>query len=154
MRLSESHSLPVPPADAWAALNDVAILRRALPCCESLLEIAPDEFVADMAVPLGLSTPRFTVYVHRREIEAPRRCTLHFETRTTGAVGTGSAALRLVPDGAGATTLHADISLSLEGVMGVLGAPLIELTAHEMTRQFLGGLRTFAAARHARTPLP
>ena len=35
MRLSESHSLPVPLADAWAALNDLQVL----PGCESLLEI-------------------------------------------------------------------------------------------------------------------
>ena len=76
MRLSESHTLPVPLDEAWAALNDLALLQQALPGCESLLEIAPDEFVGEMAIPLGLATSRFTVYVHRRDVDAPSRCTL------------------------------------------------------------------------------
>ena len=154
MRLSESHSLPVPLDEAWAALNDVAILRRALPGCESLLQIATDEFVADMAVPLGLTTSHLTVYIHRRDIEAPRRCTLHFEARTERTGGMGSAALQLVPAGSAATALQADIALDIEGVIGVLGAPLIELAAHEMARQFFEGLRALAGARHARARAP
>ncbi len=144
MRLSESHRLPVPLVEAWGALNDVATLRRALPGCESLREVAPDEFVAEMAVPLGLTTTRLTVHVHRREIEAPHRCTLHFQSRTDRNGGTGSAALRLEADGPAATTLRADIVVDIEGVIGVLGAPLIELAAHEMARQFFEGLRALA----------
>ena len=150
MRLAESHCLPVPLEEAWAALNDVAILRRALPNCESLIEVAADEFVAEMAVPLGLTTSHLTVYVHRRDIEAPNHCTLHFESRTAGGTGgTGSAALRLVPDDAKSTTLLADIEVSIDGVIGVLGAPLIDLAAHEMARQFFVGLRALAVTRHA-----
>ncbi len=150
MRLSESHSLPVPLDEAWTALNDVAILRRALPGCESLVQIATDEFAAEMAVPMGLSTARLTVYVHRRDIEAPRRCTLHFEARTDRTGGAGSAALHLEAAGAAVTTLQADITVDIDGAIGVLGAPLIELAAHEMTRQFFEGLRALAGARHAR----
>jgi carbon monoxide dehydrogenase subunit G len=147
MRLRESHSLHVPLDDAWSALNDVVILQRALPGCESLIEIARDEFVGEMAVPMGLLTHHFTVYVHRRDVVAPQRCTLHFETRTGGTNGVGSAALSLAFDGATATTLEADITVTLDGVLGVLGAPLIELAAHEMARQFFEGLSGAAFAR-------
>lgn len=154
MRLSETHALPVPLDEAWTALNDVALLQRALPGCESLLEIAPDEFVGEMAVAFGPTTSRFTVYVRRQDVEAPRRCALHFETRTTGVNGRGSAALRLAPDGTASTTLQADIAVSIEGVVGVLGAPLIEFAAQEMARQFFEGLRSLAGARHARARVP
>ena len=147
MRLSESHSLPVPLGNAWEVLNDVAILQRVLPGCQSLIEIARDEFVGEMAVPMGLATHHFTVYVHRRDIAAPRRCTLHFETRTGGTNGVGSAALSLAPEGSAATTLQADIEVMLDGVLGVLGEPLIELAAHEMARQFFEGLSGAASAR-------
>ena len=147
MRLRESHTLPVPLAAAWAASNDVALLQRALPGCELLVEIARDEFVGEMAVPMGLATHRFTIYIHRRDVEAPRRCTLHFETRTAGSNGIGSAALQLTPDGSVATRLQVDIEVQIDGVVGVLGAPLIELAAHEMARQFFEGLRALAVAR-------
>jgi hypothetical protein len=150
MRLSERHVLPVPPDEAWAALNDVGLLHQALPGCETLLEIAPDEFVAEMAVAFGGTTSRFTVYVRRHDIEAPRRCTLHFETRTAGVNGSGSAALRLAPEGLEATALQAAIEVGVGGVLGVLAAPLIELTAQEMARQFFGALGRLAGSRLAR----
>ena len=146
MRLSESHTLPVPLDEAWTALNDAALLRRALPGCESLLEIAPDEFVAEMAVAMGLTTTHLTVYVHRRDVQAPRRSTLHFEARTERTGGSGSAVLQLVPAGTAASTLHADISVSIEGVIGVLGSPLIELAALGMTE---ADLETWCEDVHA-----
>ena len=142
MRLSDTRALPAPLADAWTALNDLDVLRDALPGCESLLEIARDEFVGEMAVPLGLATSRFTVHVLRRDVQAPHRCTLHFETRTSGAGagGSGQAALQLQPDGATSTTLAVDIAVQIDGLMAQLGAPLIELAARQMTAQFLARL--------------
>jgi carbon monoxide dehydrogenase subunit G len=154
MRLSESHTLPVPLDETWAALNDLALLQQALPGCESLLEIAPDEFVGEMAIPLGLATSRFTIYVHRRDVDAPRRCTLHFETRTTGANGAGSAALALAPDGVDATTLAADIAVQVDGLLASLGGPLVEPVAHRMAEEFFARLRAAAMARHATGDAP
>ena len=154
MRLSESHTLPVPLDEAWAALNDLGVLRQALPGCESLLEIAPDEFVGEMAVALGLATSRFTIYVHRRDVAAPSRCTLYFETRSTGANGTGSAALALVPESADATTLAADIAVQVDGLLASLGSPLIEPIARRMADEFFARLRAAAVARHASGDAP
>jgi carbon monoxide dehydrogenase subunit G len=146
MRLSESHLLPVPLADAWAALNDLDVLRQAVPGCESLLEIADDEFVGEMAVPLGLATSRFTIYVHRRDVEAPRACTLRFETRTAGGGGTGSAAFALAPAGDEATTLQVDVEVAIDGPMALLGAPLIDVAARQMAALFFERLAARAAA--------
>ena len=154
MRLRESHVLPVPLPAAWAALNDLAVLREALPGCESLIEIAPDEFVGEMAVPLGPVTSRFTLHILRRDVDAPRACTLRFETRTTGASGIGEAALRLAPDDARATTLQADIAVEVDGLLGALGGPAIELAARHMAGQFFGRLRAAALARHAQAGMP
>ena len=154
MRLSEIHSLPVPLADAWAALNDLQVLREALPGCESLLEIAPDEFVGEMAVPLGPATSRFTIYVHRRDIDAPHRCTLRFETRTAAAGGTGSASMALTPAGDEATTLQVDVAVEIDGLMARIGAPLIDVAARQMAALFLERLGACATARRAAAPMP
>jgi carbon monoxide dehydrogenase subunit G len=152
MRLSESHPLPVPQSDAWAALNDLHVLRHALPGCQTLLEIAPDEFVAEMAIPLGLATPHCTVYVHRRDIQAPHACTLHFETRTPGAGGSGSAALRLTPAGDGTTMLQVDLAVAVDGLVAQLSAPLIDIAARQMAALFFERLREGMIARHAGAP--
>jgi len=156
MRLSDTRALPAPLADAWAALNDLDVLRDALPGCESLVELARDEFVGEMAVPLGLTTSRFTVHVLRRDVAAPHRCTLHFETRTpgAGAGGSGRAALQLRAEGEASTTLAVDIAVELDGLMAQLGAPLIELVARQITAQFLArlGAAVHALARAPRGP--
>ena len=154
MRLSESHPLPVPLADAWAALNDLDVLRQALPGCESLLEIAIDEFVGEMAVPLGLGISRFTIYVHRRDIEAPRRCTLRFETRTAGGGGTGSAALALTPEGDEAAMLQLDVAVEIEGLIAQISAPLIDVAARQMAALFFQRLGAGALARRTAVPMP
>ena len=154
MRLSESHSLPVPQADAWAALNDLAVLRHALPGCESLLQIAADEFVGEMGVALGLTTSHFTIYVHRREIDAPHGCTLHFETRTPAAGGTGSAAMRLAPQGNDATTLQVDVAVEITRRVAQFGGPLIDIAARQMAALFFERFREGAVARHADVAMP
>jgi len=154
MRLRERHVLPVPLRAAWAALNDLAILRDALPGCESLIEIAPDEFVGEMAVTLGLVTSRFTLYILRLDVDAPRACTLRFETRTAPASGAGQAALRLAPADTGATTLQADIAVEVDGLLGALGRPAIELVARRMAGEFFDRLHASAVARDARARVP
>jgi hypothetical protein len=154
MRLRDNHPLPLPLAHAWALVNDLEVLRQALPGCELLLEIADDEFVADMAVPLGVATSRFTVHIHRGDVEAPRRCTLRFETRTAGGGGSGSAALALAPDGDEAATLDVDIDVAIAGLMAQMGAPLIEVAARGMAALFLQRLGEAAAVRRAAAPMP
>jgi carbon monoxide dehydrogenase subunit G len=154
MRLRERHLLPVPLRAAWEALNDLAVLRDALVGCELLVEIAPDEFVGEMAVPLGVITSRFTLYIVRLDVDAPRACTLRFETRTAAASGAGEAALLLESDDAGATTLQADISVEVDGLLGALGAPAIDLAARRMAGEFFDRLRAAALARDARARQP
>jgi|GEM_PF-1067853 len=154
MRLCERHVLPVPLPAAWSALNDLDVLRDALPGCESLIEIAPDEFVGEMAVPLGLATSRFTLYVARRDVDAPRGCTLRFETRTAGTGGAGEAALRLAASADDATELHADIAIEIDGLLGTLGSPAIELAARRLAGEFFTRLRAAALARDARARMP
>ena len=154
MRLSESHSLPVPLVDAWAALNDLAVLQQALPGCESLLQIATDEFVGEMAIPLGLTTSHATIYIHRRDIDAPRGCTLHFETRMPAAGGTGSAAMRLTPQSGDRTTLQVEVAVEVSGVVAQFSGPLIDIAARQMAALFFERFREGAVARHADTAIP
>jgi len=154
MRLSEGHALPVPLPAAWAALNDLAVLRDALPGCESLFEIAPDEFAGEMAVPLGLVTSRFTLHIVRRDVVAPHACTLRLETRSAVASGAGDAALRLTSDGGRATMLQADIAVEVDGLLGSFGATAIELAARRTAGAFFARLREAALARDARAPMP
>lgn len=154
MHLSESHPLPLSLGDAWAALNDLAVLQHALPGCKSLLQIAADEFVGEMAIPLGLMTSHVTIYVHRRDIDAPRGCTLHFETRTPAAGGTGSAAMRLTPDGDDATTLQVDVTVEISGIVAQFSGPLIDIAAHQMAGLFFERFRQGAVARHAGVAIP
>lgn len=154
MRLSESHSLPVPLVDAWGALNDLAVLQHALPGCKSLLQIAANEFVGEIAIPLGPVTSNVTIHVHRRDIDAPRGCTLYFESRSLAGGGTGSAAMHLTPEADAATTLRVDVEVEIGGIVAQLSAPLIDLAAHQMAALFFQRFRQGAIARQSGAAIP
>jgi carbon monoxide dehydrogenase subunit G len=151
MHLSERQPLPVPLPLAWAALNELALLQQAIPGCESLLEIADDEFVGELALPMGPLTGHCTVYIHRREITAPHGCTLHFEASTAAAGGSGRAALRLSADSDEATTLQVDVELQVNGPFAPLAGPFVEVAARQMAAQFFERFRHGVVARHAAT---
>ncbi|MEP6505233.1 MAG: SRPBCC domain-containing protein [Betaproteobacteria bacterium] len=154
MHLSESQALPVPLPQAWAALNELALLQAAIPGCESLLEIADDEFVGELTLPLGPMTGHCTVYIHRREIDAPHGCTLHFEASTTGAGGTGSAALRLVQDSDDTTTLQVSVEVQINGPFAQLAGPFVEVAARQMAAQFFERFRHGVVTRYPAAAMP
>jgi carbon monoxide dehydrogenase subunit G len=150
MQLRENHSLPVPLAAAWAALNDLVVLQQAIPGCESLVETAADAFDAAMAMPMGPLTTRFTTHILRREVDAPHSCTLHFKASMMAASAAGSAVMHLRANGSAASTLRIDIDVCIDGMLGQWGSGLIDLAAQQMADQFFTRFRSGAIARHAR----
>lgn len=104
MELTESYTLPVPPQRAWEALTDAAVLRASIPGCERMESDGEHAYALAMDVSLGGVKARFKGHMRMMDIDAPRACTLLFEGEPASA-GSGSAQLRLEPEGNASTTL-------------------------------------------------
>ena len=59
MKISGSYTLPIAPERAYQLLQDPAILAQAMPGCESLEKIGPDEYSMKMKVLLAALSGQF-----------------------------------------------------------------------------------------------
>ena len=155
MTLSDRQTLPVPLAEAWAALSDLALLQDALPGCESLEETGAGAFVAVLALAVGPLTARVDARLRRREADPPsrgrasRRFTLLFDADAAGGRAQGEVEVSLRAAGRATTTLDYALEVEVAGAVAQLGAPFVDAVAARIAQQFFGRLRDGLAARRA-----
>jgi carbon monoxide dehydrogenase subunit G len=121
----------------WRALNDVEILRRAIPGCDTLEQASPENMTATVTLKVGPIKARFAGEVTLSEINAPESYRLSGEGKG-GIAGfaKGSARVRLEARGADATLLHYDVTADVGGKIAQLGARLLDSTARKLSKQF------------------
>ncbi|RKP44369.1 CoxG family protein [Trinickia fusca] len=140
MELTESYTLPVPPQRAWEALTDAAVLRASIPGCERMEANGEHAYALAMDVSLGGVKARFKGHMRMTDIDAPRACTLLFEGEPA-SVGSGSAQLRLEPEGSASTTLSCTTQAKV-GLNGPDAASEADGTVRAIADEFV---RCFAA---------
>jgi uncharacterized protein len=101
MRISGSYTLAVAPERAYQILQDPAILAQAMPGCESLEKIGPDEYRMKMKVILATLTGQFEGKVRIGDQSPPASFRLIVEG--SGRIGflKGDGLLKLAPVDAG-----------------------------------------------------
>lgn len=163
MKISGSYTLPVAPERAYEILQDPAILAQAMPGCESLEEIGPDEYRMKMKVLLAALSGQFEGKVRIADQTPPSRFRLIVEG--SGRIGflKGDGLLRLSPAAPGtiasaamtgtsaapasaaeATTAATIVSYEgdaqVGGTMAAVGQRLIDGTAKMMIKRFFDKL--------------
>src|SRR5687768_876699 len=105
MKITGETLIAAPQEAVWRALNDPAILRQAIPGCESLEQTADNAFKATVSSRIGPISARFAGNVRLSDLDPPNSYTLTGEG-TGGAAGAakGVAKVRLEP-AAGGTRL-------------------------------------------------
>jgi hypothetical protein len=137
MEMTGERRIAAPRERVWAALNDPAVLKEAIPGCESVDRTGDDEFQAKVAVKLGPMSARFGGKVQLTNINAPVSYTISGEGQG-GAMGfaKGGADVALEEVGPSETVLRYNVKAQVGGKMAQLGARLIDSTAKSMADQF------------------
>ncbi len=106
MELASTRIVDAPPARVWEALNDPAMLKDAIPGCESLERVSDHEWRAVVAAKVGPVSARFNGKLHLADLAPPNGYTLKFEGQG-GAAGfaSGEARVALAPADGGKTAL-------------------------------------------------
>jgi carbon monoxide dehydrogenase subunit G len=125
----------------WNALNDPAVLRRAIPGCQNLDTQGEHQFAAEVAVRIGPIGARFKGVVSLTDIEPAKGYTLVLRGNG-GIVGSvsGSAKVRLTDDG-GATVIDYEVATEVSGRLAQLGGPIVDATAKQLADQFFTRFR-------------
>lgn len=136
MEMTGERHIPAPRQKVWEALNDPAVLKSAIPGCESLEKISEHELKATAAVRIGPIAARFAGKVLLSDLDPPNSYTISGEGQG-GVAGfaKGGAAVHLVEAGA-ETLLHYDVKAQVGGKIAQLGARLIDASAKQMADTF------------------
>ncbi len=142
MQLTETIRINASRERVFAALNDVDILRQAIPGCEAIEALSPTNFKATVSAKVGPLKARFSGAVLIADIVAPESYTLSGEGKG-GPAGHAriSSHVRLEADGA-ATLLHYDVKADIGGKLAQLGGHLVERSAQKLAGEFFTNFET------------
>ncbi|MBP6010755.1 MAG: carbon monoxide dehydrogenase subunit G [Alphaproteobacteria bacterium] len=151
MDMSGEYKIAAPRARVWAALNDPAILRQAIPGCEELNKLSDTELEATAKAKIGPVSARFKGKVVLSNLNPPEGYTLTGEG-SGGAAGfaKGEATVTLVEDG-DATILRYVVKAAIGGKLAQLGQRLVDGAAKKMADEFFD---KFAELSGGKVPPP
>lgn len=143
MKISGSYTLPVAPERAYQILQDPAILAQAMPGCESLEKIGPDEYRMKMKVILAALAGQFEGKVYITDQQPPSSFRMIVEG--SGRIGflRGDGLLYLTARDNG-TDVSYEGEARVGGTMAAVGQRLIDGTAKMMIKKFFDKLATLA----------
>ena len=150
MELTGERMLAVDRAAAWAALNDIELLRLCIPGCEALSAIGDNRYEATVSAAIGPVKARFKGTLELTDIDAPNGYTLRFDGNAGQAGFTrGQARVTLAAAPAGQTVLRYVAQVQVGGKLAQVGSRLIDAASGAMADKFFGALGAQLSARAA-----
>ena len=154
MKLNGQRSIPRSQQIVWDALNDPAILARAIPGCEKLERTGTDEFHMEMLAVVGPVRARFKATLAMSEVEPPRSYVLTFNGNGgVAGFGNGSARVELQEQGDG-TLMQYEASAQVGGKIAQVGARLVQAMAPAAVAAGVAVEAPAEAAAPAAAPAP
>ena len=140
MELTSQQALPVTPAQAWDALNDIEMLRRSIPGCETIAPDGENRFQVVVAASVGPVKAKFRSKLQLLDVVPPVSYTMQFDGQGGAAgFGKGTARVRLEPADGGQTMLHYAVNAHVGGKLAQVGSRLVDMAAQKMARDFFEG---------------
>jgi uncharacterized protein len=155
MDMTGQYRIPAPRERVWAALNDPATLKAALPGCQSLEKVSDREFAAVVLAKVGPVQAKFNGNVTLSNLNPPESYTISGEGKG-GAAGfaKGGADVALIEEGE-VTVLTYTARADVGGKLAQLGSRLIDGTAKKMADEFFDNFsRQVAGPAPAPAPEP
>jgi carbon monoxide dehydrogenase subunit G len=136
MNMNGETRIVAPREAVYAALNDVEVLQRAIPGCESIERLSDTEMTATVVARVGPVRAKFNGRVTFSDLDPPESYTIAGEGKG-GAAGfaKGSARVELESDGE-VTILRYTVKADVGGKLAQVGSRLIDGTAKKMADDF------------------
>jgi carbon monoxide dehydrogenase subunit G len=152
MEMKGEYTIPVPRPLVWAALNDVEVLKAAIPGCDSITRLSDTEIEATVTAKVGPVKASFKGLVTLSDIDPPNGYTIRGEGKG-GAAGfaRGGAKVHLA-DAPGGTLLSYEVDASVGGKLAQIGGRLIDSTAKKLADEFFATFSELAANKVDMSP--
>jgi uncharacterized protein len=145
LKILGTHTLPLSQERAYLVMQDPEVLARAIPGCEGLEKIGPDEYRMKMKMALASLSGAFEGKVKITEQNPPSSFRLGVEG--SGKIGflKGDGLLKLTPLGEG-TEVSYEGDAQVGGTLAAVGQRLIDGTSKMMIRKFFEKLAAEAGS--------
>ena len=154
MEMTGQYRIPAPRAVVWAALNDIEVLKAAIPGCETIARLSDTDIEATVVAKVGPVKATFKGLVKLSDLDPPNGYTISGEGKGgVAGFGKGGAKVRLADDPAG-TLLSYEVTASVGGKLAQIGSRLIDSTAKKLADEFFATFGDLAAARATAAPAP
>ena len=155
MLLTNTQDLPVGQAQAWEALNDIDLLRSAIPGCESITPTGENQYELLVTASVGPVKAKFKGKLRLDKINPPTSYTIFFEGQSGAAGhGKGNAEVRLEAVSPKQTTLHYAAQASVGGKLAQIGSRLVDMAAQKMAADFFAAFNLRLQERYAVVAVP
>ena len=135
MKIEGSHEIPAPRQKVWDAFLDPARLKQAIPGCEKLEAIGPDEYKATMKVGVAAVKGTFEGKVKITDKQAPDSYKMGVEGSGGPGFVRGEAAITLTDAGSGTRVAYsADVQVG--GLITGVGQRMLGGVSKMMADQF------------------
>lgn len=137
MQLKGERTLAADRATAWAALNDVTVLQRCVPGCESFTASGENQYEIAMTAAIGPVKSKFKGKMALADVDAPNAYTLKFDG-SGGPAGfaRGDARVTLTELAPRQTKLAYAVDAHVGGKLAQVGSRLIDAAAGAMADKF------------------
>ena len=139
MKISGSTTLAVPPERAYEMMQDPEVLAKAMPGCESLERIGPDEYRMKMKLAMASISGAFEGKVQITDQQPPTSFKLVVEGNGKIGFMKGEGVLKLTAAGEG-TEVNYEGDVQVGGTIAAVGQRLIDVTAKMMIKRFFDKL--------------
>jgi hypothetical protein len=135
MKIEGSADIPAPRERVWAAFLDPDILAQALPGCEKLEAIGPNEYKATMKVGVAAIKGTFEGKVKLSDLEPPNRYRMAVEGSGGPGFVRGDAGMQM-SDVDGGTKVSYDADVQVGGLIASVGQRMLGGVTKMMLDQF------------------
>ncbi len=140
MKMSGTRQLQASREEVWRTLNDVEVLKRCIPGCQALEQVADDKLKATVGLKIGPINAKFTGDVELSDLDPPNSYRISGSGKG-GAAGSASGGANVaLGDKDGGTELSYDVDARVSGKIAQLGARLIDATAASLANKFFDNL--------------
>lgn len=146
MDMTGERLLPLPRESVWAALNDVAILKAAIPGCEDITWTSETTLEATVTAKIGPVKARFTGTVELTNLNPPEGYTISGSGKG-GAAGfaRGGAEITLAETADG-TLLTYTVEAQVGGKLAQIGSRIVDAAARKLSDEFFTAFSEAALA--------
>ena len=140
MKLSGEQTVPASREAVYDAMLDPETLKSALPGCEKLEEVGPNEYLATMTIGVAMIKGKYDGKVKITDDNRPEGFTMHIEGKGPQGQMSGVGTVKFEAISENETKVVYDGDANVRGMLARIGSRVIQPAANMIVGKFFGEL--------------